>query len=365
MRRIGYGLVALLTLIVLWKVRSVLSLFLLGIFLAYLLDPLVDRLEEKGFSRAGASRLVFLSFFLIGFGLGILLVPTLIEQSVRLAQSLLPPEGKFFLLLTDLLQFIEKKTQSGELPPIVNDSLQNLMNQLGQYLIGYLKTALSTVTSLLSLILLPFITYYALQIVDPLRERLRWWIPEEYRTAFADIIRQSGAMVGRYIRGYLFLCVAVGITDTLFLYACRVFFGIDYVLTVGILAGAAYAIPYFGMAVVTVTAGIVAGTTATSSPAAAVVIVVIGLLGVNQFFDWVLLPRVVGEAVRLHPLTVIFAVMAGGSAFGVLGMILAVPFAGAAKLILIHLFPRHFGPVERIKGSDTIKSQYQVSKAEG
>lgn len=292
-------------------------------------------------------------------GLGILIVPPLLEQSVRLAQNLLPPEGRYYVLLTELIDYIEKKTRRGEIPSFVNEAVHNVMNQLGQTLMHTLRSALSTLGSLFSLILLPFITYYALQIVDPLRERIRWWVPEQYRQAAGELIRQTGQLVGRYIRGYLLLCLLVGLTDTIFLYACRSFFGIDYILTVGILAGAAYAIPYFGMVLVTMVGGVVAWTTAVHNPTAATLVTVLGLSGVNQFYDWVVLPRVVGQAVRLHPLTVIFAVMSGGAAFGLIGMLLAVPFAGAVKLVLVHLFPAHFGKITE-KGdreNDTINGK--------
>ncbi|MCX7643555.1 MAG: AI-2E family transporter, partial [Armatimonadetes bacterium] len=312
---------------------------------AYLLDPLVDRLEERGFSRTSGTVVVFSVFFLAALGLALVLVPPLIDQVTSLVSACLPPEGRYYLLALQLLDFVEAKILKGEIPAFLEQGFQRVLEQLGNFLLAKLQGAISTLTGLFSLIVLPFIVFFALQIVDPLRERIRWWVPAEYREPLSGLVKEVGQLVGRYVRGYIVLCFAVGVAETIFLLICRWIFGMDYVLAVGIFGGATYAIPYFGALLTTLIGGLVAYTTAHHHQVLCAVVVAVGLIVINQAFDWLIMPRVVGRQVGLHPLTVLFAVMAGGTMLGILGMLLAVPIAGAVKLALQTLFPRHFAPM--------------------
>ncbi|MCS7185643.1 MAG: AI-2E family transporter [Armatimonadetes bacterium] len=344
-KRIALAIFALLVIFFLWQVRSILPLFLIGFFIAYLLDPLVDRLEERGFSRTSGTVVVFSVFFLAALGLALVLVPPLIDQVTSLVSACLPPKGRYYLLALQLLDFVEVKILKGEIPAFLEQGFQRVLEQLGNFLLAKLQGAISTLTGLFSLIVLPFIVFFALQIVDPLRERIKWWVPAEYREPLSGLVKEVGQLVGRYVRGYIVLCFAVGVAETIFLLICRWIFGMDYVLAVGIFGGATYAIPYFGALLTTLIGGLVAYTTAHQHQILCAVIVALGLAIINQAFDWLIMPRVVGRQVGLHPLTVLFAVMAGGTMLGILGMLLAVPIAGAVKLTLQTIFPQHFAPM--------------------
>ncbi|MFA0757969.1 MAG: hypothetical protein PVTTEEND_000067 [Candidatus Fervidibacter sp.] len=340
---IGLFVVALF----LWRIRSILPLFLLGFFLAYLLDPLVDRLQERGLSRGMATTVIFFLFALLAFFVLLLVLPPLIGQATELVQGCLPPKGRYYLLAQELLDTIERRILRGDLPPFVEQSLQQVGEQLGQWLLASLQGVLSSLSGLLSLILVPLIAFYALQIYDPLRERVRWWVPPEYREVGANLARDIGALVGRYVRGYLALCLVVGITDIAFLTICQQVFGMQFALAIGALGGASYAVPYFGALVTTLTGALAAYTTAQHHPVLCALVVAVGLIAINQVFDWLIMPKVVGQRVGLHPLTVLFAVTAGGTMMGILGMVLAVPVAGAIKLVLQTLLPDHFAPIIR------------------
>ncbi len=344
-KRVGLAAFILLVLFFFWQIRSIIPLFLVGFFIAYLLDPLVDRLEERGFSRTGGTIVVFSVFFLLAIGLGLIVVPPLIEQLASIISSFLPPKGRYYLLALQVIEFVEAKVLRGEIPPFLEQALQRVSEQLGNFLLVRLQSALSTLTGLFSLIILPFIVFFALQIVDPMRQRLKWWIPAEYREPLKELVREIGQLVGRYVRGYILLCFAVGIVDVLFLTVCQWLFGMDYVLAIGILGGATYAIPYFGALLTTLAGGLAAYTTAQHHSILCAIVVMAGVILINQSFDLLIMPRIVGRQVGLHPLTVLFAIMAGGTMMGILGMLLAVPIAGAVKLVLQTLFPKHFAPV--------------------
>ncbi|MCS7192405.1 MAG: AI-2E family transporter [Armatimonadetes bacterium] len=365
LKRIGLVIFVLLVLFFLWQIRSIIPLFVVGFFIAYLLDPLVDRLEERGFSRTGGTVVVFSVFTLVAIGLGLMLLPTLIEQLTALISSFLPPKGRYYLLVLQAIDFVEAKVLRGEFPPFLDQALQKVLEQLGNFLLARLQGAISTLTGLFSLIILPFIVFFALQIVDPLRQRLNWWIPAEYREPLADLVSQIGQLVGRYVRGYVVLCFAVGAIETFFLLVCSWFFGVNYVLAIGILGGATYAIPYFGALLTTLAGGLAAYTTAQQHPVLCTIVVMVGLTLINQGFDWLVMPRVVGKQVGLHPLTVLFAVMAGGTMMGVLGMLLAVPIAGAVKLVLETLLPKHFAPVAEAENAVKITTGENKKRGEG
>ncbi len=345
LKRIGLAIFVLLVVFFFWQIRSIIPLFLVGFFIAYLLDPLVDRLEERGFSRTSGTIAVFSVFFLAALGLALIIVPPLIDQILSLVSASLPPSGRYYLLALQAIDFVETKILKGEIPVFLEQALQRVLEQLGNFLLTKLQGAISTLTGLLSLVVLPFIVFFSLQVVDPIRERIRWWVPTEYREPLSELTKEVGQLVGRYVRGYIVLCFAVGVTETLFLTVCRWLFGIDYVLAVGIFGGATYAIPYFGALLTTLIGGLVAYTTAHHHQILCAVIVAAGLAVINQAFDWLIMPRVVGRQVGLHPLTVLFAVMAGGTMLGILGMLLAVPIAGAVKITLQTVFPKHFAPM--------------------
>ncbi len=153
LKRIGYGLFALIVLIFLWQVRSILPLFLLGFFIAYLLDPLVDRLEEHGFSRTGGTIVVFAVFFVAALGLLLIVVPPLVEQVVALVSAFLPPKGRYYLLALEAIEFVEKRVLRGDIPPFFEQAIQRVSEQLGTFLLSRLQGALSTLTGLFSLII--------------------------------------------------------------------------------------------------------------------------------------------------------------------------------------------------------------------
>jgi len=345
LRRLILSVALLLVALFLWRIRSILPLFFLGFFLAYLLDPLVDRLQGRGLSRTAATGVVFALFALLALSVLVLVLPPLIGQATELVQGCLPPKGRYYLLAQEGLNAIEHRLLKGDLPPFVEQSLQQVGEQLGKWLLSSFQGILSSLSGLLSLILVPLIAFYALQIYDPLRERVRWWVPPEYREVGATLLRDISALVGRYVRGYLALCLVVGIADIAFLTICQQLFGMQFALAIGALGGASYAIPYFGAIVTTLTGALAAYTTAQHHPFLCALVVAVGLIAINQVFDWLIMPKVVGQRVGLHPLTGLFAVTAGGTMMGILGMVLAVPVAGAIKIVLQTLLPDHFSPV--------------------
>lgn len=154
LRRIVFVLFVLLVIFFLWQIRSIIPIFLIGFFIAYLLDPLVDRLEEHGFSRTGGTIVVFSVFFLVALGLALMIVPPLIEQLISFVSAFLPPKGRYYLLSLQVIDFVETKVLKGEVPAFLEQAIQRVLEQLGNFLMAKLQGAISTLTGLFSLIVL-------------------------------------------------------------------------------------------------------------------------------------------------------------------------------------------------------------------
>jgi predicted PurR-regulated permease PerM len=151
--------------------------------------------------------------------------------------------------------------------------------------------------------------------------------------------RKITYMLGQYLRGMALTCLGMAACDTVLLQIVGWSLGTQFSLLLGALAGVAYLIPYLGMLVATVTAGLLAYLTAQHHPWLAAGLSVGIILAVNQVFDSLLMPRIVGRKVGLHPLVVILALLSGGALLGIWGMIVATPLAATVKIILAQWVP--------------------------
>ena len=245
---------------------------------------------------------------------------------------------------------------------LVGERVDSLVEQLSQKATEFLPTALtrigawlwSSINSVLILIIVPFIAFYALRDIEAVRNGLLRLVPEPRRANVQNIGRKVNQMLGAYLRGLTLVCLMLAVASTAMLYTLSAFFGIEYCLLVGILTGITYAVPYIGPATAALTAGAVGYATA-DHDAILCGILALGLqVAINQVFDSVVMPRIVGQKVGLHPLLVIFALMSGFHLWGVLGMIVAVPLAASIKISVQELYPAlapgRQPPAESIKG---------------
>ncbi|MBI2298937.1 MAG: AI-2E family transporter [Armatimonadetes bacterium] len=202
----------------------------------------------------------------------------------------------------------------------------------------------SQVTGLLWLVLLPFTLFYCLRDFDPLRQRLYYLVPRDRRVEVAGVAGEVNRVLGGYLRGYSLLSLAVGVVQTTVLLILQPIFHFHYGLFMGLLAGVTYFVPFLGSLVATIVTALVVFFTGGHNVWHA--LITWGICqGVNSVFDNFLQPRVIGEQTGLHPLVVMPAMMVGGQQFGILGVVLAAPVAGCAKILLAHFMPRLAEPI--------------------
>lgn len=324
-RLLGAAFVFAVLAAALWRLRAILPPFLLAAVLSYLLNPLVNLLAQRGFSRLSALIFIYLAVIVLGtVGVG-LLVPVVIGELNRLAEFL---PGYFAQLQAMATEFQERYSQF-QLPGAVRQSLDDAIVAVQGRLIGLIASAaqgaLGIFTALFSLLLAPVLSFYLLKDLDQLRCGLRRILPRGDRPGALDLLGEIDAAISGFVRGQLIVAALVGLMVTAALTLLRVRFAV----ILGIFAGVTDIIPYFGPLIGAIPAVAVA---AAGAPLEALKVLA-AIFVIQQVESQLLSPRIVGSHVGLHPLAVIFALLAGFELFGLVGMIAAVPAAAVARVL--------------------------------
>lgn len=329
---------------VIYLLAPVITPFVLSAGLAFLGDPLVDRLERIRFfgrhlSRTVAVLIVFvLILTLMALALFILL-PMMREQVAHLIQN---APAMFEWLIGTAVPWLQDKLG---LTAFVLDS-DSLMSALKSYwkevstaLVGVAGTVSRggqvVIAWLMNLVLVPVVTFYLLRDWDKLVEGVRTLLPRTIEPVTTQLCRQINNVLGAFIRGQLMVMLALGVIYSIGLWAI----GLDLALIIGMGAGLLSIVPYLGTLVGVVSALIAAVFQFQDvlHPALALVVFVIG----QSMEGMVLTPKLVGDRVGLHPVAVIFAVLAGGKLFGFLGILLALPVASALNVLVLYMHQQY------------------------
>ena len=323
------GFIALLYLL-----GPVLTPFLFAALLAYLGDPLIDCLEARKLSRSWAVTLVFAGIIVLLLLLLLLLIPLSVHQFKGFMQKLpsylewlhanispwLINTLGFDPALFDLSQF--------------QDKLLAYVKEIGNLaggLLESLKTSSTAVfTWLANLVLVPVVTFYLLRDWDLLVERVHRLLPRRIEPTVRALARESDEVIGAFLRGQFVVMIALGVMYSVGLAVI----GLEFSLLIGMLAGLVSFVPYLGLILGVLAASIAALLQFHSLWS---VIPVLIVFGVGQLIsDFLLTPALVGDRIGLHPVAVIFAVLAGGHLFGFLGILLALPVAAVIVVVLRH-----------------------------
>lgn len=320
-----------------WLLQSTLAPFLLAFALAYLLNPLLDRLEAAGLHRAVAVALVFTGFLVAFFGALVAIVPRVAEQFAELAARL-----DFYSM--QLVEGADAWVRRNEallarfnLPPTSRELWQQYGGQLGAYVQAALGAALGALQAsagaLSWIVVVPIVTLYLLADMDRMRARWLHLVPSAYRDRTEVLASRVGGVFAAYLRGLTALCAAYALA----VYLVLTLFQLPYALVLGLAAAVCYSVPYLGQILLILTAAAVAWVTGRGFPLT--LGVGFALLLVGQLFDQLITPRVIGRQVGIHPVLALFALMVGGQLFGLPGMVVAVPVAGSLRLLLGALYP--------------------------
>jgi predicted PurR-regulated permease PerM len=328
-----------LTAYLIYLLQPILMPFLVGAALAYFGDPAADRLERLGLGRNLAASIVFAVLALALLVLLLLLIPMLTRQLGELYQQI---PGALRWLEEQALPWLTRTTgiDFGAL------QLDDLRAQLSQHLgtasgiarLVVIKTASSGLVLLgwlANVALIPIVAFYLLRDWDRILEKIDDSLPRRHAPVIARLARECDTVLSAFVRGQLLVMLALGLIYALGLWLV----GLKLALLIGVIAGLASLVPYLGFAT-----GIIAAS----------------LAAYFQFHDWqhlllvwlvfgvgqvlesaVLTPYLVGDRIGLHPVAVIFAVLAGGQLFGFIGILLALPVAAMIMVLLRHGHERY------------------------
>ncbi len=316
----------------LYLLAPVLTPFLVGIMLAYLGDPLVDRLEEKKLSRTLAVVVVFAVMVFAGLLLLLILIPTLQEQLI----SLLGRLPLFVPWLQDVvLPWLSVKfnikienVDLDALKQALAGNWQDIGNLLGLLLGKVTHSGQMIFAGLAYLVLVPVVTFYLLRDWDILVENVQELIPRKYEPVISKLTLECDSVLAEFLRGQLMLMVALGLLYSVGLWIA----GLEFALLTGMMAGLVSFVPYLGAIVGIGVAGVLAFMQFHDFIHLLYVAIVFG--GGQAVEGMLLSPILVGDRIGLHPVAVIFAVMAGGQLFGFFGVLLALPVAAVIVVLL-------------------------------
>lgn len=332
-----YYLVAagiLVSLFLLYLVRQVATPFFIAFALAYLFDPVVDRLEELKMPRtAGVLLLMFVFFGLLLLG-GIIFIPLfqlqVHELSTKLPDYIKTLQGWIYPLLEDVSGFNRDKVQEilsggfkqfGELPlHIVGDATSFLWSSI--------SNLFTVILMVFDLFVIPVMTFYLLRDFDRIKEKIFNLIPRPFLGKTMEIILEIDAVLSRFVRGQLMVAFCMASLYSGGLYLC----GTPMSLLIGVVAGFANMVPYLGLVFGLLPALVL---TFLHYHQFIMLLWVVAVFAVVHGLEGIFItPRVMGDQIGLHPVVIMLAILIGANFFGLAGIVLAVPVTAVLNVLL-------------------------------
>ena len=323
-----------------WLLAPILTPFVLSALLAWLGDPLVARIERSGRSRTTGVVLVF-SLMTLVIVLGVLLLVPLVESQVAKLIDWLPRFGAW--LTGTAVPWAEQRFNlelAGYIDPSqIIELLKKHWQEAGGIAAtvfgGVSKSGLAVLGWIANLALIPVVTFYFLRDWRVMIERVRELLPRPIEPLVSKLSAESDHMLGGFLRGQISVMFALGV-----IYATGLWMvGLDLGILIGLVAGLVSFVPYLG-AVVGIGAAIIA--TLVQHGDWMHLLLVLVVFGVGQTLEsFLLTPWLVGDRIGLHPVAVIFAIMAGGQLFGFLGVLLALPVAAVVMVVVRYAHERY------------------------
>lgn len=326
------ALVLLLFIVLLVRLRAILSPFIFAGFIAYVANPLVCLFERRQVPRNTAILITYglIVVAVLLFAVGLLPV---ITREFNEALEGLPSqmEGLTSAFHTAVSGFRRIRVPDF-LQIIIAQSLDRIQELAARLVRRAMETLFGLLSKAASLAISPIIAYYLLRDWTYFADRFRALLPARYRERILGILQETNQVLAGFIRGQLLVSLLVGLLITIGLLIT----GVRFAVLIGLVAGVFDLIPYFGPVLGAIPALVFA---LADSPTKAMWVLVVFVVA-NQVESTVLGPRILSERVGLHPVVVIFVVLAGASLGGILGMLLAVPVTAIIKILAGH-FWRH------------------------
>ncbi|MEM8951363.1 MAG: AI-2E family transporter [Pseudomonadota bacterium] len=311
--------------------KQILLPFLVGMAAAYMLDPAADRLERLRFSRTTATAAITGSFFLLLTVMVLLILPELGRQAADLASKLPNYVDQLRDRLVPLVAGLIETVGGGadfSAEGLIRGQASQAINVVMRSVTSLLQSGVALLNLVALMFVTPIVTFYLLRDWDHMVAKIRSLVPP-HQLATADRLgREIDEVLAGFLRGQGMVCSFLAVFYAIGLEAAK----LDYGLIIGLLTGFFSFIPFIGMAI-----GMAVGLSvaAFQFQEISMLLVIAGIFGLGQFIEGNLIsPRLVGSRIHLHPVWMIFSVLAGTTLFGFLGTLLAVPFAAVLGVLI-------------------------------
>ncbi len=347
--------------LLLWAIGDVMLPFVAGMAIAYFLDPVADKLEDWGLPRVWAVIIIFVGFILFWAAAIAMLIPFLDEQFTILAKG--APD-----FVAQIISFVDARTDgavsaflSGE-GSASEGPAATLIKSFEQGLSGLIDGAVSggiALFNIISLLLItPIVSFYLLLDWDRMVATIDSWLPRDHRQVIAGLAGEIDARMAGFVRGTVIVCTVLSI----FYASSLMLLGLQFGFFVGIIAGSLSFVPFVGFIVGFLLSGVLA--LVQYGPDVLHIGLVVGVFLIGQVVEGnFLTPRFVGRNVELHPVWVMFALLAFGALFGFVGILLAIPLA-AVSGVLVRFAVKHYLDSRLYTGDDLAARQLAVPKSE-
>jgi len=324
----------LLLLFALYILAPILTPFFAAALLAYLGDPLADKLEKK-IPRSLAVTIVFVVLFSALTVVALLIFPLLAQQLAYLISNI--PlyidnvQQNIVPLLAQKLGINIDQIDFDSIKKLVTAHYAQAGSVLSQIVSSVAASGMALIALLANMILIPVVTFYLLRDWDELVKRIDELLPRKSQPVIAKLARESDEVLAAFLRGQLMVMLVLGMVYSFGLW----FIDLELALLIGMLAGLVSFVPYLGFIV-----GILAASVAVllQTQDVMMLIPVFIVFGIGQLLEGMLLtPLMVGDKIGLHPVAVIFSVLAGGQLFGFVGVLLALPIAAVIAVLVRHM----------------------------
>ncbi len=316
-------LVAIIVAFSFYFLRTILLPFVIGIAVAYFLDPVVDKLEERKWNRSLATLFTLFVFLALVIFLVFLLVPVLANQLKNFAQFLPIVKDKLQLIIDAVAGILNNKVDAKVLDVPASGLIKWSTKMLGGVIDGG-----AAIADLLSLFLItPLVAFYLLRDWDLIVEKVYDWFPIRHKDTLQEQLNEIDKKLAAFVRGQGTVCLilasyyAITLTMT----------GLEFGVVIGVFAGLISFVPFVGAIV----GGLLSiGLAYLQFEAWTNIVIIAGIFILGQILEgYILTPKFIGEAVGLHPVWVIFSLLAGGALFGFLGVLLALPMAAIVGVL--------------------------------
>lgn len=315
----------------LYALRTILLPFVLGLIIAYLLDPIVRKLERAKISRSIGAFIVILVIiflFLIGF---MFLLPIIHHQTMAFITNVPKYMDESWVKIQNILSNLQDKMS----PEQFDSFRQNIASQVNSSF-GFASNLVKTVTSngmaifsgIALFLITPIISFYLLKDWPKLKHKAASYFPKKHEKTIRQLLSEINKTLSGFLRGQFTVCTILAFYYSIGLSVV----GLDVAIPIGILTGYLIFIPYVGWGI-GFALSLILGYLQMQSGLS--LIPVIGLYSVGLFLEGsILTPNLVGKSVRLHPVWVIFSIFVGGYLMGFWGVFLAVPIAGTIAVLI-------------------------------